>query len=378
VEIDKEIESDRYFLSVSIMREEIVIMKKYFDKKEHGMKEKGKLVKKFGVFCFLFLVIGFISAVCLQAQNQEKETKKKSEIKSEQTKNNNEIQQSEKEDIEDIKPPNGEQWYEPGDEEIYTLKLNIQKPKEGIAGGKLIYYGVYIEPPYKVEVKDHSIFVNGINISTSPEGLLDRIHQRDQAMKVDYIPKLSPEEKKEYEYSDNLSKILRSKQREIFNKHDSDYEANTEAMDNEFKEYLHSDPVIVIVDYCDFRNVFVRYRLPSGELSGVYLISCYCRSAKQKEAQALMWEKIFKKDYKSLIEALNSSIYICDIGGSGYGLESKISGICNILQQKIPRDQKIAKIYLLLNESIIDNAKLYYYNFDTVKFGCVELSNEKK
>lgn len=343
------------------------------------MKEKGKFLKKLDAFCSTFLVIGLISTVCLKAQDQEKETKNKTDIKSESAKNTSGKQQDEKEAKEDIKPPNGEQWYEPGDEEIYTLKLNLQRPKEGITGGKLIYFGVYIEPPYKVEVKDHSIFVNGINISTSPEGLMDKIYKRNQAKKADYIPKLSSEDKKEWEFSDNLSKILRLKQQEIFKKHDSDYEANTEAMDKEFKEYLQSNPVIVIVDYCDFRNVFVRYRLPNGELSGVHLISCYCLSVKQREAQYLMWENQFKEDYNSLIKALSNSIVICEIGGKFYDHnKSRLVDICNILSKPISREYKISKMYSLLKQLSITNAKLYYYNFDPVKVGCKELNDEKK
>ncbi|MBN2134710.1 MAG: hypothetical protein JW737_03180, partial [Acidobacteria bacterium] len=62
----------------------------------------------------------------------------------------------------------GENWYLPGDEEVYKVKINPIIPAEGINTGALLYYGHLVKPPYKVEMvyKDYrcKVLVNNLDI----------------------------------------------------------------------------------------------------------------------------------------------------------------------------------------------------------------------
>lgn len=339
------------------------------------MSKKG-VIKNLIVICFALILSGSFSFVFLSAHEMDKKTDKE-DVKSASVKSISGDHQDKKEASEDIKPPEGEQWYEPGDEEIYTLKLNIEKPKEGITGGRLVYCGVYIEPPYKVELRGTSIFVNGININSIPKELLAKIEQRKRLKKKQDYPPLDKDELIKDKYQDEVLEAIKKKQFEIFNKYDKDYENNAEKVDKEFKEYLLSNPKIIIRKYYDFRNVYIEFRL-NNELFGYYALRFEGLSPKQFQERQAFWAEQVQRSYNDCINSLSNSIVLSDHGSASYfANDSLLKKICNILEQPDSRENKITKLYDQLKILSIHPAKLYYYNFDPVKFGCVEYFNEK-
>lgn len=340
------------------------------------MERKGSLNTKLIVFCCAALLFGLTSFVLLFAQEKDNEAKKKN-VKSEAAKNISENNQDKKEAAETIEPPTGEQWYETGDEEIFTLKLNIERPKKGITGGRLVYCGVYIEPPYKVELRGTLIYVNGININSIPKDLNVKIEQRNELKKKQDYPPLDEDTIIKYKYQDEVLDEIKKKRLEIFNKYDQDYENNAENADKEFKEYLQSNPKISVIKYYDFRNVFIKFRL-NNELFNLYALTFPGLSPKQLQERQAYWEEQIKRDYNNCINSLSNSIVASDFGMVRYFRNADhLDKICGILQEPISKENKISKIYDSLKYGNIEPAKLYYYNFDPVKFGCKESFNEK-
>jgi len=47
---------------------------------------------------------------------------------------------------------------------LYRIEIHQKTPAEGIETGHVIAYGHYVKPPYKIEVKDTIVYVNGVQI----------------------------------------------------------------------------------------------------------------------------------------------------------------------------------------------------------------------
>jgi|GEM_PF-2468567 len=69
------------------------------------------------------------------------------------------------------------EWeYSEEEAKLYKIDIHQVTPDSGITTGHIIAYGHYIKPPYKVEVKDTIVYVNGVQIYPvlMPEGMKEK------------------------------------------------------------------------------------------------------------------------------------------------------------------------------------------------------------
>jgi hypothetical protein len=169
------------------------------------MKEKERLISIFYIWCLTFVFMFFISAVCLQAQEQKKEIinekdtlqkktpdAEKNWLELEREKINTEVHNV-KCDFKDVEEIFGEylsffgySWNEvkekykcedmvnfvmPMEKKRWTFDVNIITPSEGIPTGNLILYGHYIRPPYKIEINYEKVkmYINNVEYASCSE-----------------------------------------------------------------------------------------------------------------------------------------------------------------------------------------------------------------
>jgi hypothetical protein len=59
----------------------------------------------------------------------------------------------------------GFEWeYSEEEAELYKIDIHQVTPDSGITTGHIIAYGHYIKPPYKIEVRDTIVYINGVQI----------------------------------------------------------------------------------------------------------------------------------------------------------------------------------------------------------------------
>jgi hypothetical protein len=336
------------------------------------MREKGRLLKVFAICFFVFLFMFFISTVCLQALGQEKKTKEKTGIKSEQAKSNPTTQQTSKESEEDIKPPEEEGWIEPGDKELYTLKLNCITPNTGITGGVLIYFGIYVKPPYELKIVADTLLINNLPYY-GPIDFRKKGYERWMA-RINAI-KLSDEQE---EYISRLGKVIaeiKRKHDELIEKYKDDYEIKIKEVMNDLDLFLKN------YDQID------SYRISPG-----ILVEFKIKKDLHKNMNHLVLRKTLRtirdpetdppacESDKRYLESLLAHSFV-----EKYQVEMRVSPnnelylkAAFILQSNMTDIEKIKKLYVLLGN--IYKAKLVFYNFNYTEFltDFGEKQNDKK
>lgn len=138
------------------------------------MRKKVKLINKSTVLCYIFLLIGLISSICLRAQDQKKGCNYKEifqlftshrihypDIKIFTSENYENINSDYS--CDELKKSIIDREYRRWAE----LKLTPREEKDGVYGSIIILYGRYIKPPYHLEKdeKNKIIYLNNIQIS---------------------------------------------------------------------------------------------------------------------------------------------------------------------------------------------------------------------
>lgn len=313
------------------------------------------------ILCFVILSISFVLSDRLLAQNQEKDTKKNTLVKTGKTNNITEITQNE--NIENIKPPEGEQWIAPGDERLYKFDINPITLKKGITGGVLIFYGHYIRPPYKVEIKKLyqngyeagiQVIINGLVVYPHPDVIEERFFKKEKKTEI----VLNEYEKKCYRALEDVStKILKDLKNiviEIGLKPE-----NIKIIEKKFEDYLSHSQLIsyyklksiwsadIIFSVCNedprFNNpetIIFDWGFPKPEKSRV-----------QHEKE--LWEQRLKR--YSLVTYIN-------IGDSKSYDISELDQVAEILLGKMHDIDKIKTLYTITFD--LQVSKSFFYNFE--------------
>jgi len=73
---------------------------------------------------------------------------------------------------------------------LYKRDLNPVTPKSGITTGHVIFYGHYIKPPYKLEIREDTLlFLNGINLDKRLVSRVTAEKMKREDRKSDYLRK---------------------------------------------------------------------------------------------------------------------------------------------------------------------------------------------
>lgn len=338
------------------------------------MRGKGKLIKRFAIFCFAFLFLSFIFSVCLQAQDQKNNITEDKKQQTEQNQDKTSSIEAKKETEEDVPSPDEyEDWVEPDDEQIYKFEIDQITPKEGLTGGFLIYFGHLIVPPYKIEIRnpnDWSVYINNIPFDTPPKEFTDkfskRYHERTK-------PKpLTEEEKTSSEEFKTLFREIKRKMTEIRLKNSS-----MEKADEEIREYLAKHPKIVDFKYENYHNWAFKPRIKGYENSFTYVSGSGLPPISKEEAFKEHVDRLNtdKESYEYKIN--NSKIFFIHNGGSSYLTAAKLKELCFIKNSSLPIKEQLIHMYKVYDFIFLSSAKLIYYNFDCGTFLTKVQNNEK-
>ncbi|MBD3228143.1 MAG: hypothetical protein GF329_08135 [Candidatus Lokiarchaeota archaeon] len=320
-----------------------------------------KYLKRFSVFAFVVLVgfsIIFISAVL--AQDVEKEKKSNDEIK----------------------PPEGEKWYEEGDEKKYTFDFHPVTPKEGVTGGILIYYGMFVKPPYKVDVYAFELgvhtYVNGLSIYPIPDIIKKRFPEEHKEIKIE----LTEEQELRGDKLNKLVKSIKDKLQLVVNHHRSILKREINLLK---KKGIYSDKKRKELEREFLRNAKEDFkktfdsdkRVIKYEIRSIYSFNysiVFCdeeidiptigvwddRTKEQKLQDYKEWTlEVWKKSLDSGVE------YIPISGGTISG-PNKCDYFVRILKSDLSREEKIKMLYKILLD--LKRAKAIYYNFDSEEY----------
>lgn len=297
---------------------------------------KGIHVKKFIIYC-LFLVLAAASAsIRIQAQENNKDSD------------------------ENIKPPDGEEWIELGDKELYKLKLNCITPKTGITGGVFIYFGIYIKPPYELKIVNDTLLINNLPYY-GPLDFRKKGYERWMA-RINAI-KLSDEQE---EYISRLEKVIadiENKYDSIIAKYKNDYDEKLGDVMNELDSFLKNHTQVD--SYKISPGILVEFKIKNSLDRNMYhlLLRKTLRTIRDpridppaRESDKRYLESLLKDTFVEKYQAELNPFSSIDI----YLKAAKV------IQSNLSDIEKIKKLYVLLND--LDKAKLVFYNFNYEEF----------
>ena len=310
------------------------------------------------LFCLLFILISIIIFPFQKTDNKSNISNSKKKVESKDIINNRQDYGKEKDDIE---PPEEEDWIESGDKELYTLKMNCITPKTGITGGTLIYFGIYVKPPYELRIVDNTLLINNLPFY-GPLEFRKKLSERWMA-KIKEKTILSDKEK---EYFSRLHKVVE----EIKNKHDlliakfkDDYDTKTTEIIKDLDNFLKNHPEI---DYYKiYPGIYIEFKIKNRLFESLYSVELRktLRTIRDPETdppanendknylESLLKDSFVEKYPAEMITSFDNERYI----KAAYILKSDMKNI-----------DKIKYLFKLYNN--IYKAKLVYYNFNYYEF----------
>lgn len=310
------------------------------------------------LFCLLFILI---SIIIFPFQKTNNKSNIGNFVKQGESKNIIYNKQDNRKEIDDIEPPEEEDWIEPGDKELYTLKLNCITPKTGITGGTLIYFGIYVKPPYELKIVDNTLLTNNLPFY-GPLEFRKKLSERWMA-KIKEKTILSDKEK---EYFSRLHKVVE----EIKNKHDlliakfkDDYDTKTTEIIKDLDNFLKNHPEI---DYYKiYPGIYIEFKIKNRLFESLYSVELRktLRTIRDPETDPPANEND-KNHLESLLKDSFVEKYPAELNPFS-SVEIYLQA-ANLINSSLSDIEKIKKLYILLED--LDKAKLVFYNFNYYDF----------
>ncbi len=259
-----------------------------------------------------------------------------------------------------------EDWVEPDDEEYYKFDIHPITPEKGITGGILIYYGHFVKPPYKVEIKNGEVLVNNLPVQRGPEKVLKKLsdrHKKREKAHLDSI-KYPPELVARWNKCVKFNMKLEEKYRELNARIEKKEITEREAME-QMRTILSSSPEVKHFVHVAWNYVSIYH---SDNECGGYVIR-----KPEKSPEITKKEFIKRKD-----EALKLSQELWSIklnrytnfnfGGYGASESNKVlKKIIKILKSKNTIQYKTYKLFKA-DLGGLRNAKLLLHNFNLIGY----------
>ncbi len=258
-----------------------------------------------------------------------------------------------------IQPPDGEKWYEEDDEELYKFDINPVTSRTGITGGILLYYGHFIQPPYKLERKESQIYINGLRVEPGDLIFQGRVNDaKFRHMMKRYKP--TNEEKRIREIETKIGNEVRKLFSEILKKYGNSSKTKHKRIEA-LSEYGKNNPDIeefkIYYDpYPEFefkvrgaKNVYGIQLRDGKDIINPIMKEIY--NIKEAKEALKYWEKNLKESV--IVKSISTNHYL-DV--------KEITKVIKILDSKAKKSKKIARLYQLLGN--LDTAKCMYYNLN--------------